>query len=372
MKRIPLLLAFAAQIAFAASWTDRAEYDLALKIHAEASPKARIALLDDWKAKYPKSTLDEPRRELYLAAYRELDNIPKMLDVVKDIVAGQPDNQVGLYWAMILVPLAKPGDAATEALGTQAARQIMAAPAPAAKSEFLAHRVLGWVAWQRNNLSDAETELTAAAKLAPQDAEIESWLGAVLAQQQTAQKQSAAIWQLARATAVKGDGALPDSERGQFLTAMERLYVRLNGDKTGLDQIESQAAAAPFAPPGFEVGPLMGASATDSAANAAIWVRLRTRLSAADGDVYFGSALKGREMPLLKGKVVRATPRSKPQEIGLAVTDNTTEEIVLMLSAPLPSAARLGTEIEFKGYADSLVSNPFRLTLTATPDDVKR
>jgi len=191
-----------------------------------------------------------------------------------------------------------------------------------------------------------------------------------LAQQQTSPKQSAAIWQLARAAAVKGEGALPDSERGQYLTSMERLYVRLNGDKTGLDHIESQAAAAPFAPAGFEVGPLMGASATDSAVNAAVWVRLRTRLAAADGDAYFNSVLKGREMPLLKGKVVRAAPRSKPQEIGIAVTENTTEEVVLMLSAPMPSAARLGTEIEFKGHADSLASNPFRLTLTADPEDL--
>ena len=368
MKRILLLLALATQLGLAAAWTDRAEYDLALKIRTEASPKGRIALLDDWKTKYPKSALAEPRRELYLAAYRELGDVPKMLDVVKEIVADQPNNQVGLYWAMILVPLVKDSDAAAQALGAQAARQMIASQAPG--SEFLAHRVLGWVAWQRNNLPEAETELTAAAKLAPQNAEIEAWLAAVLAQQQTSPKQSAAIWQLARATAVKGDGALPDSERGQYLTSMERLYVRLNGDKTGLQQIETDAAAAPFAPSGFEVGPLMGASATDSAVNAAVWVRLRTRLAAVDGDTYFNSVLKGREMPLLKGKVVRTAPRSKPQEIGLAVTDSTTEEIVLMLSAPMTSAARLGTEIEFKGHADSLGSNPFRLTLAADPEDV--
>jgi len=368
MKRLLMIAAAAGQLIFAAAWTDRAEYDLALKIRVEASPKTRIALLDDWKTKYPKSALAEPRRELYLAAYRELGDVPKMLDTVKEIVADQPNNQVGLYWAMILVPLVKDGDAAAQALGAQAARQMIAAQAPG--SEFLAHRVLGWVAWQRNNLPEAEIELTAAAKLAPQDAEIEAWLGAVLAQQQTSPKQSAAIWQLARAAAVKGEGALPDSERGQYLTSMERLYVRLNGDKTGLDHIESQAAAAPFAPAGFEVGPLMGASATDSAVNAAVWVRLRTRLAAADGDAYFNSVLKGREMPLLKGKVVRAAPRSKPQEIGIAVTENTTEEVVLMLSAPMPSAARLGTEIEFKGHADSLASNPFRLTLTADPEDL--
>jgi hypothetical protein len=389
MKRILVIAVFAAQLAFAASWTDRAEYDLVLKIRSEASPQQRIALLDDWKAKYPKTGLGEPRRELYLAAYRELGNVPKMLDIVKEIVADQPDNEAGVYWAAILVPLAKDADAATQALGATAAQQMLAArdkyfsatlrpaavteaewTAQSTRFEFLAHRALGWLAWQHNSLPEAETELTAASKLEPQDAEVEGWLGAVLAQEQTPQKESAAIWQLARATAVKGDGALADSERGQFLTSMERLYTQLNGDKTGLEQLKTDAAAAPFSPPGFEIGPFMGASATDSAANSAIWVRLRTRLAAADGDTYFTTALKGREIPLFKGKVVRCTPRSKPQEVGLAITDDTTEEVILTLNPPLASAARPGTDIEFKGQASSFAVNPFRLTLTAEPEDL--
>ena len=46
----------------AASWTDRAEYDLVLGIRAELLPQKRLALLDTWKAKYPKSEYQQARR----------------------------------------------------------------------------------------------------------------------------------------------------------------------------------------------------------------------------------------------------------------------------------------------------------------------
>ena len=50
----------------AAKWTDRNEYDLVLNIRAEAAPQKRLALLDQWKAKYPKTELQQVRQELYL------------------------------------------------------------------------------------------------------------------------------------------------------------------------------------------------------------------------------------------------------------------------------------------------------------------
>jgi hypothetical protein len=48
--------------AAAAKWTDRNEYDLVLNIRAEAAPQKRLALLDQWKAKYPKTELHARRR----------------------------------------------------------------------------------------------------------------------------------------------------------------------------------------------------------------------------------------------------------------------------------------------------------------------
>ena len=71
-----------------ARWTDRDEYDLVLNIRAEAAPKKRLALLDQWKAKYPKTDLQQVRQELYLAAWQSLGDSPRMLAVAREMIAG--------------------------------------------------------------------------------------------------------------------------------------------------------------------------------------------------------------------------------------------------------------------------------------------
>ena len=95
------------RVGAAAKWTDRDEYDLVLNIRAEAAPQKRLALLDQWKAKYPKTELQQVRQELYLAAYQSLGDSPRMLAVAREMIAGGADNLVGLYWYTLLVPEAK-------------------------------------------------------------------------------------------------------------------------------------------------------------------------------------------------------------------------------------------------------------------------
>ena len=51
------VLAMAARGAAPAKLTDRNEYDLVLTIRAEAAAQKRLVLLDQWKAKYPKTEL---------------------------------------------------------------------------------------------------------------------------------------------------------------------------------------------------------------------------------------------------------------------------------------------------------------------------
>jgi hypothetical protein len=68
MRRLhaPLLLLgllFGACLMSAAQWTDRAEYDLVLAIRSEATASKRLALLEQWKAKYPASPQRQERRE---------------------------------------------------------------------------------------------------------------------------------------------------------------------------------------------------------------------------------------------------------------------------------------------------------------------
>jgi hypothetical protein len=88
---IALTLPFAA---LGADWTDRGEYDLALTIRAEASPKQRLELLDRWKARYPSTQMLQARRELYLSTYQSLGDNAGMLAMAREMLAREPDNLI--------------------------------------------------------------------------------------------------------------------------------------------------------------------------------------------------------------------------------------------------------------------------------------
>jgi len=66
-----------------AKFTDRNEYDLVLTIRAEAATQKRLVLLDQWKAKYPKTELLQVRQELYFSAYQSLGDNVHMLSVAR-------------------------------------------------------------------------------------------------------------------------------------------------------------------------------------------------------------------------------------------------------------------------------------------------
>ena len=384
--QVPNTQAAAAQTS---KWADHGEYDLALAVRGETAPAARLEKLNQWKEKYPNSALREARQELFLAAYRDQGDTGKMLSVAEELAATDPGNVVGLYWTALLVPSLSAADGPTVELAAKAARDLitnrekyfLSATPPdgvtatdwakgAEKYEFVAHRALGWTNWKSKDFAAAETELTSALKLMPDDTQVETWLATVQTLEGTPKSQSAAVWHLLRATSAQGDRALPGSEKAQFSTAAERLYTTLKGDSNGYEILKSSADAAPFPPETFVISPLDGASDTDAAANAAIWSRLRMRLMGPDGSKYFESELKGKPVPLFRGKVVRCTPPNRPKEVALAMSDDMQEDIVLTLSTPLAGPAKPGTEVEFLGTADSLTAAPFRLALTTDPQAV--
>src|SRR5262249_19082354 len=125
----------------AANWKDRMEYDLVLDARAEAAPQKRIALLDQWKSKYPESEFQQQRRELYLAAYQSLGDSAKMLAVAREMLAAQPDNPVGTYWCVLLAPESRDASADLLAAAEKAAGQLLAGQKQP-ELEFLAHRTL--------------------------------------------------------------------------------------------------------------------------------------------------------------------------------------------------------------------------------------
>jgi hypothetical protein len=384
--------------AAAAKWTDRGEYDLVLTIRTEAAPQKRLALLDQWKAKYPKTELQQVRLELYLSAWQSLGDSPRMLAVAGEMISGGADNLVGLYWYTLLVPEAKEVSADLLDAGEKAARQLLAGLdtyfAPAAKpegtapevwpkrrseAEFLAHRTLGWIRWQRADYPAAEAEFNTCLKQDPNRAEISAWLGAVLILDRQPASQVPSLWHLARAASYRGGGALPDAQRRQLGPVLERLYTAYHGETAGLDQLRIASVTATFPPAGFDIESASAAllrkqdeELTRTNPQLASWLRIRRRLEAPDGEAYFAASLRNTALPMrLKGTLLRATPTGKPAELVLGVGDAAAEEVVLKLDTPFSQGAENGTVLEFEGTFDAFSKAPYTLTIMASQEKIE-
>ncbi len=375
----------------AAAWSDRAEYDLVLVIRTEASPQKRIKLLDEWKLKYPKSELRQVRRELYLSAFQSTGDSARMLSVAQEMLADAPDNFVGLYWCTLLTTAGK--DTSPDALkaSEESARRLLkgldgflaAGMKPAAlpeaqwgqergNLELMAHRALGWIEWQRSNFTGAEAEFAECLKLQPASGETSAWMGTVLSLQNQPGKQIQGFWHLARAASLRDQGAMPESQRRQIASLLERLYTAYHGDTEGLEKLQSAALAAVHPPAGFHVESAIAIAERKAEIELertnpelAAWKKLRKRLELPDGEEYFGLSVKNTPIPKMKGLLVRATPAGKPNELGISIGTPGVEEIVLKLKAPFANEAEPGTPLTFGGVAESLTRSPFSLVVTA-------
>ncbi|HMD71250.1 MAG TPA: hypothetical protein VKF41_07895 [Bryobacteraceae bacterium] len=389
---IALLTALAAAAAPPA-WTNREEYDLVLKIRVEASPQKQLELLNQWKKQYPQSEMRQTRRELFLSAYQASGDIVHMFETSREMLTEQPSNLVGVYWCALLAPEMKDTRPETLDVGYKAARQLQAGLdtyfAPGRKPEgmtdadwatrksaagLLARRAIGWVEWQRADLPAAEKTFTAYLQQDPNNAEIASWLGFVLASQN---KPIPAAWQLFRVSSMHGEGALPEVWRHQVEDLAGRLYAAYHGGADGADKLKAAAAASPFPPAGFQVdsAEVVRQRNAEEALNQAdpelaAWLRIYRQLSAPDGEKYFLDSLKPARIPKLRGTVIRCEPAGKPDTISLGLSSAATEEVVLKVSVPFAHAAEPGTQIHFHGAADAFVRDPFRLTVIAGQEDI--
>jgi hypothetical protein len=243
---------------------------------------------------------------------------------------------------------------------------------------LLAHRALGWIQWQRADYAAAEAEFVKCLQLDPNRAEISAWMGTVMALDKQPRNQVPALWHLARAASYKDAGALPDGQRRQLGTVVERLYTTWHGEITGLDQLRIAAVTATFPPAGFDIESASAAALRkqDEELNRtnpqlASWIRIRRRLEEPDGEAYFAASMRGTPLPVrLKGTLLRVTPAGKPKELVLGVGDATAEEVILKLETAFPNEADAGTVLEFEGTIDAFTKAPFTLTVVASPEKI--
>ena len=97
---------------------------------------------------------------------------------------------------------------------------------------------------------------------------------------------------------------------------------------------------------------------------------IKNQLTAADGQQYFDSQLKGAGVPKLRGTVISVIPATNSKEIVVALADTKTPEATLKLDEALVGKPETGGIIEFQGVPAAFVKDPFMLTFDVDKDKI--
>lgn len=372
------------------NWKDRAEYDLYEAILKDQNPQSRLEKLNQWKEKYPKTDFIDLREQGFLTTYAALGKVQDALNTAKEILAADPKNFTGLYYTALLTPqLAAVNVTPTDdqlSTAESASRAILAGAKPPnvkdadwekAKTavEAIAHKTLGWVAMQRKQPDQAETELKASLGLNPNDGEAAYWLGMTILLEKKPEKYSEALYYYARAASYDGAGSLAPAGRDQVKKQLTDLYTKYHGSADGLDQVMATAKTSATPPAGFKIPStvdIANANAQKEQAfdqahpDIALWTNIKNALMAPDGQTYFDNSMKGALLPggangvqKFKGAVISMDPENKPKTVVLGILDPKTPDVTLKFETPLPGKVEPGTILSFSGVAESYTTSPF-------------
>ena len=382
------------------NWKDPAEYDLYVAITKEQDPNKRLGILNTWKEKYPASDYKAERLQIYLTTYAALNQPEKVLEQGNEALSTDPNNLTVLYLVTantMRLPKPTPDQLST---GEKAANGLISnldtffandkKPATTSDADWkkartdveqLAHTTLGWIHMQKKENEAAEQEFTKSLQINPNQAQVSYWLGTVIALQKKQERTPEALYHFARSLTIQGPLALTPEARKQTDEYLKKAYAGYHGQAdSGLDQLKAEAAKQPFPPAGFKIKSVVDLKNEEVAKEEelkktnpalALWLNVKTALTADNGEQYFQTQMKGTEVPNLRGKLISQSPATRPKELVLGISDPNTPEVTLRLSAPLPGKADPGTEIEFSGVPAEFAKNPFMVTFDVEKAKVK-
>jgi tetratricopeptide (TPR) repeat protein len=404
-----------AQAPAAKNWKDRAEYDLYDSITKEAMPAARLASLDKWKSGYPQSDYADVRLKAYLITYQQMNNHRAAFDTATEILKADPTDQASIQEILGFLRALMPTQA-NAALSAQnrsdldtaekTARYLLAnadavygaAKKPQGVTDEVwaktkptmvnfAQFTLGYIGATEKDTAKAEAELVKTVQMDPTNAQASYMLAGVLLAQQKEHpdKMPLAIFEYARAATYDGAGSMDANTRKQIDTFLGKAYNTYHGSAAGLDQIKTQAKTNALPPGGFELKSVVEIAKAEeekrqaeAAANPmlAFWKEIKEGLTG-DGSATYWDAMKDAGLPgghngvnKFKGKLVSATPETKPKELTIAVGGDM-PDVTIKLDEPLPGKMDPGGEISFSGAAKEFTKEPFMVTFESAPDDIE-
>ncbi len=382
------------------NWKDRAEFDAFDAITKDTNPKTRLEKLKAWEMAYPMTEFIQQRQTLFLTTYVALNDAKNAVDEAKQILADNPKDFTALYYTMYFTQGLYGQSQSADVLdqGEKAAQAVLASidapPAGVAADqwaklrpdvELLAHVNLGFIAMQRKNWDGAQAEFQKVLMANPNNAQVDFWMGTVIASEKKLDQLPAAMFYFARAATYQGTGALAPDAQKTALTYVQKQYKNFHGSDEGFNDLLAAAKNNATPPAGFTIKNAneiaQASAATEEEYNKshpaeALWASLKMALTAPDGANYFNMNMKGAEIPTpLKGRVIKLEPAVKPKTILLAMEDKsnntTTADATLKFEMPLAGKVDEGTELTFQGVADSYTASPFMVVFTVEKDKLQ-
>jgi tetratricopeptide (TPR) repeat protein len=373
-------------------YKDPAEFTLYDSILKDTNPKTRLDKLQEWQTKYATTDFEKQRKQLFLNTYVALNQPKEAVGEAKLILAGDPRDFTSLYYTMYFTRALAGNNPTPDVLdqGEKATTALLAnidTPPPNVTAdqwkgartpvEMLGHSTLGWIAMQRKSWDAAEGELQKSLALDPNNAEVDYFMGTVIASEKNPQKMPTAYFYFARAATIDGTEALPAAGRQQVLDYVKRAYKGYHGSDEGFDNLLAVAKAQATPPIGQRIQTakeIIEESQKKQEIEDAkdpqlkLWKDIKTQLTAADGASYFSTNMKDALLPPLKGKVVKLEPETKPKTLVLALEDGTTPDATLKFEMPLAGKVDPGTELTFEGVPASYTASPYMVVFNVEPD----
>jgi tetratricopeptide (TPR) repeat protein len=397
------------------NWKDMAEYDLFTSIQKDTNAAARLTNLDKWKSSYPQSDYADVRLKAYLITYQQLMKHREAYDTAIEILKADPNDQASLQeilgYIRILLPqqanatlsaqnktdLDTAGKTSQYVLNNidtvyaadkkpQGVTDAQWAQAKPAMRNF-AQWTLGWIAMVEKDTPKAESELSKTLEMDPTNATASQQLAGILLAQQKEHpdKTPLALFEYARVATYDGPNALPADQRQKLDAFLTKAYTTYHGSAQGLDQLKAAAKTKALPPADLKIASVVEIEGDKAKAEEefsknnpmlAFWRQVKQGLTG-DGSVAYaeamiGAALPGNQVPdgKFKGKLISATPETRPKELKLAIENPMVADVTLKLAEPLAGKMDPGGEIAFSGVAKEFNKDPFMVTFEVEKDDI--
>jgi len=396
----------------AKNWKDTAEYDLySAIIKPDATPASRLQNLDKWKAGYPQSEYADTRQKIYLITYQALNKHREAFDMATEILKTDPNDLASIQEILGYIRLLEPTDPKA-ALSAQnkadlettekVARYLLAnadavfaadkKPAGATDAQWaqakptmlnFAEFTLGYIGVEAKDNAKAQAELTKTLQMDPTNAQASSMLATILLSQQKEHPvlMPQALFEYARAATYTGPNALPAPAQKSLNDFLTKAYTTYHGSAEGLDQLKTLAKASALPPDGFKIKSTVDiAKEEEEKRQAAVkenpmlafWTTMKESLTSADSAVSdkYWDAAKGAGLPpkdsvptgKFKGKLISATPETRPKELLIAIEKPDVADAKLVLEEPLPGKMEPGGDISFFGSPEEFSKSPYMVT----------